>query len=86
MFNKVSKSFQYGQHTVVLETGEIARQASGAVLVSIDDTVILATVVAARTPRISSRLRSIMSKRPMRPDAFPAASSSVKASLPKKKP
>jgi len=48
MFNKVSKSFQYGPHTVVLETGEIARQASGAVLVSIEDTVVLATVVAAK--------------------------------------
>ncbi|MCX5592105.1 polyribonucleotide nucleotidyltransferase [Alcaligenes endophyticus] len=47
MFNKVSKSFQYGEHTVVLETGEIARQASGAVLVSIGDTVVLATVVGA---------------------------------------
>ena len=46
MFNKVSKTFQYGQHTVTLETGEIARQASGAVLVSVDDTVVLATVVA----------------------------------------
>ncbi|MGB6242633.1 MAG: polyribonucleotide nucleotidyltransferase [Castellaniella sp.] len=51
MFNKVSKSFQYGQHTVVLETGEIARQAGGAVLVSVDDTVVLATVVAARKPK-----------------------------------
>ena len=51
MFNKVSKSFQYGQHTVVLETGEIARQASGAVLVSIEDTVVLATVVAAKTAK-----------------------------------
>jgi polyribonucleotide nucleotidyltransferase len=51
MFNKVTKSFQYGQHTVVLETGEIARQASGAVLVSVDDTVILATVVAAKKPK-----------------------------------
>ncbi|MEO6983793.1 MAG: polyribonucleotide nucleotidyltransferase, partial [Paralcaligenes sp.] len=48
MFNKVTKSFQYGQHTVVLETGEMARQASGAVLVSIEDTVVLATVVAAK--------------------------------------
>ncbi|TAM91094.1 MAG: polyribonucleotide nucleotidyltransferase [Candidimonas sp.] len=48
MFNKVTKTFQYGQHTVVLETGEIARQASGAVLVSMGDTVILATVVAAK--------------------------------------
>jgi polyribonucleotide nucleotidyltransferase len=46
MFNKVTKTFQYGQHTVTLETGEIARQASGAVMVSIEDTVILATVVA----------------------------------------
>ncbi|MDY0309985.1 MAG: polyribonucleotide nucleotidyltransferase [Castellaniella sp.] len=51
MFNKVSKSFQYGPHTVVLETGEIARQASGAVLVSVDDTVVLATVVAAKTAK-----------------------------------
>lgn len=48
MFNKVSKSFQYGQHTVVLETGEIARQSSGAVLVTVDDTVVLATVVAKK--------------------------------------
>ncbi|MCC2595056.1 polyribonucleotide nucleotidyltransferase [Pusillimonas sp. MFBS29] len=51
MFNKVSKSFQYGQHTVVLETGEIARQASGSVLVSIDDTVVLATVVGAKNAK-----------------------------------
>ncbi len=48
MFNKVTKTFQYGQHTVTLETGEIARQASGAVMVSVDDTVILATVVARK--------------------------------------
>jgi polyribonucleotide nucleotidyltransferase len=48
VFNKVTKSFQYGQHTVTLETGEIARQASGAVLVSIEDTVVLATVVARK--------------------------------------
>ena len=48
MFNKVTKSFQYGQHTVLLETGEIARQSSGAVLVTIEDTVVLATVVAKK--------------------------------------
>src|SRR5688572_25905898 len=48
MFNKVTKTFQYGQHTVTLETGEIDRQASGAVLVSVDDTVVLATVVARK--------------------------------------
>jgi len=51
MFNKVSKSFQYGQHTVTLETGEIARQASGAVLVSVDDTCVLATVVGAKNAK-----------------------------------
>lgn len=46
MFNKVSKTFQWGQHTVTMETGEIARQASGAVLLDMDGTVVLATVVA----------------------------------------
>ena len=45
MFNKVTKTFQWGQHTVTLETGEIARQSTGAVLVTMDDTVVLATVV-----------------------------------------
>jgi polyribonucleotide nucleotidyltransferase len=48
VFEKVSKSFQYGAHTVTLETGEIARQATGAVMASMDDTVVLATVVARR--------------------------------------
>jgi polyribonucleotide nucleotidyltransferase len=46
VFNKTTKTFQYGAHTVTLETGEIARQAGGSVLVSMDDTVVLATVVA----------------------------------------
>ncbi len=48
IFNKVTKSFQWGDKTVVMETGEIARQASGAVLVNIDDTVVLATVVGSK--------------------------------------
>ncbi|NCP55553.1 MAG: polyribonucleotide nucleotidyltransferase, partial [Rhodoferax sp.] len=46
MFKKVSKTFQWGQNTVTMETGEIARQASGAVKLDIDGTVVLATVVA----------------------------------------
>ncbi len=45
MFNKVSKTFQWGQHKVTMETGEIARQATGAVLLDMDGTVVLATVV-----------------------------------------
>jgi len=48
IFNKVTKSFQWGQQTVTLETGEIARQSGGAVIVNIADTVILATVVARK--------------------------------------
>ncbi len=44
--NPVKKTFQYGRHQVTLETGEIARQATGAVVVNMDDTVVLVTVVA----------------------------------------
>ena len=51
MFNKIVKEFQWGQHKVRLETGEVARQASGAVLVDIDETVVLATVVAAKSAK-----------------------------------
>jgi len=46
MFNKVTKTFQWGQHTVRMETGEIARQSGGAVILDMDGTVVLATVVA----------------------------------------
>jgi polyribonucleotide nucleotidyltransferase len=46
IFNKVSKTFQWGQHKVTMETGEVARQANGAVMVDMDGTVVLATVVA----------------------------------------
>ncbi|OGO94302.1 MAG: polyribonucleotide nucleotidyltransferase [Curvibacter sp. RIFCSPHIGHO2_12_FULL_63_18] len=46
IFNKVTKTFQWGQHTVTMETGEIARQSTGAVLLDMDGTVVLATVVA----------------------------------------
>ncbi|MBX3658914.1 MAG: polyribonucleotide nucleotidyltransferase [Ramlibacter sp.] len=51
IFNKVTKTFQWGQHSVTMETGEIARQATGAVLVNIDDTVVLATVVASKSAK-----------------------------------
>ena len=46
----IKKTFQYGSFPVTLETGEIARQADGAVLVNMGDTVVLVTVVAAKTP------------------------------------
>ena len=44
----ITKSFQYGQHTVTLETGVIARQATAAVLASMDDTSVLVTVVGKK--------------------------------------
>ena len=46
--NPVKKTFQYGRSTVTLETGRIARQATGAVMVTMDDTVVLCTVVARK--------------------------------------
>ncbi len=48
MPNAIKKTFAYGAHTVTLETGEVARQAGGAVIVNMDDTMVLATVVAAK--------------------------------------
>ncbi|MFZ4552144.1 MAG: polyribonucleotide nucleotidyltransferase [Aquabacterium sp.] len=51
MFNKVTKTFQWGKHTVTMETGEIARQATGAVLVDIEGTTVLATVVCAKSAK-----------------------------------
>ena len=47
--NPVSKTFQYGGHTVTLETGRIARQATGAVMVTIGDTAVLTTVVGRKS-------------------------------------
>ncbi|WP_374443516.1 polyribonucleotide nucleotidyltransferase [Pseudomonas panipatensis] len=48
--NPVIKKFQFGQSTVTLETGRIARQATGAVLVTMDDVTVLVTVVGAKSP------------------------------------
>ncbi len=46
--NPIKKSFQYGDHTVTFETGEIARQASGAVMVSMGETVVFVTAVGLK--------------------------------------
>jgi polyribonucleotide nucleotidyltransferase len=46
--NPVKKTFQYGEHSVTLETGRVARQATGAVLVSMGDVQVLCTVVGAK--------------------------------------
>ncbi len=44
----IKKEFKFGEHTVTMETGEIARQADGAVLINMGDTVVLCTVVGAK--------------------------------------
>jgi polyribonucleotide nucleotidyltransferase len=49
--NPIKKTFTLGTHQVTLETGEIARQAHGSVVCTMDDTVVLATVVGAKEPR-----------------------------------
>ncbi|HEY2337175.1 MAG TPA: polyribonucleotide nucleotidyltransferase [Burkholderiales bacterium] len=49
--NPTKKTFTYGSQEVTLETGEIARQAHGAVLVTMDDTVVLAAVTASKTAK-----------------------------------
>src|SRR5690606_15724391 len=51
MFNPIRKEFRYGNNTVVMETGRIARQATGAVVVNIGTTVVLATVVGRKTAK-----------------------------------
>ena len=51
MFNKVTKSMPWGRHMLTIETGEIARQAAGAALVKLDDTVVLVTAQAAKTAK-----------------------------------
>ncbi|MFN8769586.1 MAG: polyribonucleotide nucleotidyltransferase [Neisseriaceae bacterium] len=48
MFKKFTKSFQYGKRKVILETGVLARQATASVLVNVEETIVLVTVVAAR--------------------------------------
>ncbi|MFZ9193796.1 MAG: polyribonucleotide nucleotidyltransferase [Burkholderiales bacterium] len=51
MLNPVKKTLMWGRHQLTLETGEIARQASGAVMVTMEDTVVLVTVVGARNAK-----------------------------------
>ena len=49
MFNTIRKEFKYGNDTVVMETGKIARQATGSVVVTIGNTSVLTTVVGRKS-------------------------------------
>ena len=53
--NPVTHTFQYGRHKITLETGAIGRQADSAVMASMDDTVVLATVVCNRSEEVEGR-------------------------------
>ena len=82
------KTFAYGNHQLTLETGEIARQASGAVMVSLDDTVVLVTVVGRKDAKPEQDFFPLTvdyQERPTPPARFPAASSSAKAVPAKRK-
>ena len=83
----IKKSIPYGRNTLTLETGEIARQAGGAVLASLGDSVVLVSVVAAKQskPGQDFRSRSTTASTPTRPDAFPAGSSNARDGLPKRR-
>ena len=88
--NPVIKKFQFGQSTVTLETGRIARQASGAVLVTMDeDVTVLVTVVGAKQADPGKGFFPLSvhyQEKPTQPAASPVVSSSVKAVLPRRKP
>ena len=52
MFNTVTKTFQFGNDTVTIETGKVARQATGAVMVTVNEkTQVLCTVVGSKTAK-----------------------------------
>ena len=88
--NPVIKKFQFGQSTVTLETGRIARQASGAVLVTVDDDVsVLVTVVGAKQADPGKGFFPLSvhyQEKPTLQVKSLAVSSSVKVALPRKKP
>lgn len=86
--NPIIKKFQYGDATVTLETGRIARQATGAVVVTMGETTVLCTVVGAKEAvpgQGFSRCQYTIRKRPMQRVRSPVVFSSEKAVHLKKK-
>lgn len=88
MFNTVTKTFQYGQHTVTLETGAIARQATAAVMASMDDTCVLVSVVAKKDAKEGQDFFPLTvnyQEKTYAAGKYQVVSSSVKVVLQKKK-
>lgn len=55
MFNLIVRKFKYGKHIVILETGMVARQANSSVMISMDDTKILVTIVVNEKPKVGQK-------------------------------
>jgi len=86
---KLTKTFKYGDHEVTLETGQIARQASGSVKVTMGDTVVLVTAVGRKEAdpgRPFFPLTVTTRKNSMPRAASPADFSSAKGARPRVRP
>lgn len=86
--SKVTKSFQYGEHTVTIETGEIARQASTAVMVSMGETVVMVSAVGRKEANPGQSFFPLTvnyQENSTRRVVCPVVSSSVRHVRPKKK-
>ena len=84
----VKKTIQFGRHTLTLETGEIARQAHGAVMVNLDDTCVLVTVVGRKEVKPGQDFFPLTvdyRSGPTPRATFPAGSSSARAGPPKRR-
>lgn len=88
MFNKHSVEIEWAGRPLKLETGKVARQADGAVIATYGETMVLATVVSAKSPKPGQDFFPLTvnyRKRPTLPARSPAAISSAKVVLPKRK-
>ena len=86
--SQIKKTIMWGRHKLTLETGEIARQASGAVMVSLEDTVVLVTVVGKKSADVAKDFLPLTvdyQERTYAAGKIPGGFSSVKAVLPKKR-
>ena len=86
--NPVIKTFQYGQQTVTIETGRIARQATGSALVTIGETSVLTTVVGTKSAKPGQDFFPLSvhyQEKAYAAGKIPVAFSSAKVVLPKKK-
>ena len=88
MFKETKKSIQWGEETLTLETGKVARQADGSVIATYGETSVMANVTFAKAQKPGQDFFPLTvhyKKNTMRPVKFPAVSSSAKRARPRKK-